>query len=102
MALQTAAQVEAMFRYTGGETVVHGLITTYGHWSNRDTEFEQKGAAVYGNVKAVRIATGLLTGLDNGDSITVAGTSYTVADHRVIDSDGEFTDGAITEIWLRV
>jgi hypothetical protein len=100
MALQTAAQVESMFRYTGGEAVVHGGTTTYGHYENADAPFESNGAAVYRNVKRIRVARGILGTIANGDAITVTGTSYTVNDHRVID-DGEFGDNAVIEIELK-
>lgn len=101
MALLSSTQIENMIRYSGGVTVVHNAVTTYGHHELADRAFEV-GSGVVTNARKqfVRVATGKLSSLDIGESITVDGTAYEIADVRVWDEDGAFGDGSITEIEL--
>lgn len=95
MALQTAAQIEAMIKATGGETVVFGGVTTYGHVDYLDEEVLEDGQLVtIARVRTVLIATGILSKFDRGSTITVAGTRYVITDHRAE------SDGLETRLWL--
>ena len=95
MALQTAAEVEAMIEDTGGDTVVFGGVTTYGHVDYVDEEILEGGELMtIGRVRSVLVATGILPNLDRGTTIVVDGTTYVITDHRVEN------DGAETRLWL--
>lgn len=57
--------------------VVYGTQATWGVLDVADVAlFEQ--AQVYGVEQELSVATGLLTGLSRGDTLTAAGTSYTL------------------------
>ena len=88
MALQTAAQVEAMIKATGGDSVVFGGVSTYGHVDYGDEEILEDGQlATIARVRTVLIATGILSSIDRGETIVVGGTTYVITDHRT-ESDG--------------
>ena len=95
MTLQTAAEVEAMIEDTGGDTVVFGGVTTYGHVDYVDEEILEGGElATVVRVRTVLVATGILPNLDRDTTIVVGGTMYVITDHRVEN------DGAETRLWL--
>ena len=95
MALQTAAQVESMIKVTGGDTVVFGGVTTYGHVDYSDEETLEGGEVVtIARVRTVLIATGILSSIDRGETIVVDGTTYVINDHRTE------SDGLETRLWL--
>ena len=95
MALQTAAEVEAMIEDTGGDTVVFGGVTTYGHVDYVDEEIlEDSQLVTIARARTVLIATGILSGIDRDETIVVDGTTYVITDHRVEN------DGAETRLWL--
>ena len=95
MALQTAAEVEAMIEDTGGDTVVFGGVTTYGHVDYVDEEILEGGELMtIGRVRSVLVATGILANIARDETIVVGGTTYVITDHRVEN------DGAETRLWL--
>lgn len=83
-----------MLRATGGVVVTLGATSTYGHLDTRDVEWEERGARVLGTVKVCTVATGILSGVTAGASITVDGTAYAIDAHRRVG------DGGLTEIEL--
>ena len=94
MALQTPAQIEAMIKATGGETVVFGGVTTYGHVDYLDEEMLDGQLVTIGRVRTLLIATGILSSIDRGETIIVDGTTYKIIDHRAE------SDGLETRLWL--
>ena len=95
MALQTAAEIEATIEATGGETVVFGGVTTYGHVDYGDEEALEDGQVMtIVRVRTVLVATGILSSVDRGETIVVDGTTYVITDHR---AEG---DGLETRLWL--
>lgn len=93
MALETAAEIEARLRDSGGVPVTYAGTPTYGHEGVADEVFlEQLG--VMGELRTVTVATGILANLAMDAAITVDGTDYEVRGHRRVDG------GALTEIAL--
>ena len=97
MALQTAAQIEAMLKATGGETVLCGGVTTYGHFERVPVELgDRAGQGGIGGVMSTTpslvIADGILTqvgkkkGIDR--TITVDGVKWLVSGVMPADEDG--------------
>ena len=88
MALQTAAQVEAMLKATGGEVVVFGGVTTYGSMDYPEEGVLEEGQVVtVATMRTVVIATGILSSIDRGETIVVDSTTYVITDHRT-ENDG--------------
>ena len=88
MALHSSAQIEAMIKATGGETVLFGGVTTYGHVDYLDEEVLEDGQLVtIARVRTLLIATGILSSIDRGETIVVDGTTYVITDHRT-ENDG--------------
>ncbi len=88
MPLWTAADIEDDIKLTGGDTVVFGGVTTYGHVDYLDEEVLEDGQLVtIARVRTVLIATGILSSIDRGETIVVDGTTYVITDHRT-ENDG--------------
>ena len=84
-----------MIKGQGGDTVVFGGVTTYGHVDYGDEETLEGGQLVtIARVRSVLVATGILAKIDRDETIVVGGTTYVITDHRVEN------DGAETRLWL--
>ncbi len=84
-----------MIKATGGDTVVFGGVTTYGHVDYGDEEILEEGqVATIARVRTVLIATGILSSIDRSETIVVDGTTYVITDHRTEN------DGLETRLWL--
>jgi len=92
----TASEIEQMFKDTGGEQVTLGSDSTYGHIDDMTVSDDEGRAAVLGQRRSVLVATGLLTTLADGASITVGATTYEVRESRTEEDE----DGSTTRIFL--
>lgn len=100
MALHSPADVEAMIKVTGGETVTYGGATTYGHFEHQPAEvFAGDGRGVITVGPRVVIAdcrlpdigtdpdSGTVSGV--GEDIVVDDVAWTISDVLPGESPGE-------------
>ena len=85
--MQTAAEIETMFRYTGGVTVAYGGVTTYGHRESA-AFYADDEPRVAGTEDVVHVARGLLPALKRHASITVDGEALQVNDFYDTEEEG--------------
>jgi len=94
--LITPEELQAIFQETDGVLIEFGSTSTYGHFEDEDLGIlpGEGSFEVTSEGKRIVFATGYLTGLTIGSSVTVAGLTYTVRDVR------QGPDGAETIAWL--
>ena len=93
----TFVEGEDLFRDTGGALVEYGSQTTYGHLIEEDEGvvsgpmgFEVRAGAI-----SLLISTGALTGITQGETITVNGWGFKIRESR------QERGGDDTRIWLQ-